>query len=75
MTFGIPMTSDRRRVVAIGNALGLRPARNGDVGHCFGLGRTVTASSATATETLNNMIQTDAAINPGNSGGLCSTPR
>jgi putative serine protease PepD len=57
-------------VVAIGNALGLAAGTptvtNGIVS---ALGRTVTASSTSATETLNNMIQTDAAINPGNSGG------
>ncbi len=57
-------------VVAIGNALGLAAGTptvtNGIVS---ALGRTVTASSSSATETLNNMIQTDAAINPGNSGG------
>jgi putative serine protease PepD len=33
------------------------------------LGRTVTASNGTSSETLSNLIQTDAAINPGNSGG------
>jgi S1-C subfamily serine protease len=57
-------------VVAIGNALGLAAGTptvtNGIVS---ALGRTVTASSSSSTETLNNMIQTDAAINPGNSGG------
>ncbi|NNN08058.1 MAG: PDZ domain-containing protein [Acidimicrobiaceae bacterium] len=57
-------------VVAIGNALGLAAGTptvtNGIVS---ALGRTVTASSTSTSETLNNMIQTDAAINPGNSGG------
>ena len=57
-------------VVAIGNALGLAAGTptvtNGIVS---ALGRTVTASSSSSSETLNNMIQTDAAINPGNSGG------
>jgi putative serine protease PepD len=57
-------------VVAIGNALGLAAGTptvtNGIVS---ALGRTVTASSTSSSETLNNMIQTDAAINPGNSGG------
>lgn len=57
-------------VVAIGNALGLAAGTptvtNGIVS---ALGRTVSASSTSSTETLNNMIQTDAAINPGNSGG------
>jgi len=57
-------------VVAIGNALGLAAGTptvtNGIVS---ALGRTVTASSTASSETLNNMIQTDAAINPGNSGG------
>ena len=33
------------------------------------LGRTVTAASGSSSETLSNLIQTDAAINPGNSGG------
>jgi S1-C subfamily serine protease len=57
-------------VVAIGNALGLAAGTptvtNGIVS---ALGRTVTASSTSSSETLNNLIQTDAAINPGNSGG------
>jgi S1-C subfamily serine protease len=57
-------------VVAIGNALALSAGTptvtNGIVS---ALGRTVTASGGSGTETLHNMIQTDAAINPGNSGG------
>jgi S1-C subfamily serine protease len=71
MTFGNSndvVTGDA--VVAIGNALGLAAGTpTVTSGIVSALGRTVTASSDTATETLNNMIQTDAAINPGNSGG------
>ena len=58
--------------VAIGNALGLAAGTpTVTSGIISALGRTVTAgdSSSSATETLTNMIQTDAAINPGNSGG------
>jgi len=57
-------------VVAIGNALGLAAGTpTVTQGIVSALGRTVTAGTSTASETLNNMIQTDAAINPGNSGG------
>lgn len=57
-------------VVAIGNALGLAAGTpTVTSGIVSALGRTVTASTSASTETLNNMIQTDAAINPGNSGG------
>ncbi|MGA7836039.1 MAG: trypsin-like peptidase domain-containing protein [Acidimicrobiales bacterium] len=57
-------------VVAIGNALGLAAGTpTVTSGIVSALGRTVTAGSTTSTETLTNMIQTDAAINPGNSGG------
>jgi len=57
-------------VVAIGNALGLAAGTpTVTSGIVSALGRTVTAGGATTSETLNNMIQTDAAINPGNSGG------
>ena len=58
--------------VAIGNALGLAAGTpTVTSGIISALGRTVTAGDAnsSATETLTNMIQTDAAINPGNSGG------
>lgn len=56
-------------VIAIGNALG--EFRNTvSVGVISGLSRTITASGAgTPSETLEDIIQTDAAINPGNSGG------
>lgn len=55
-------------VVAIGNALG--EFRNTiSVGVISGLGRTVTASGGGMIETLEDVIQTDAAINRGNSGG------
>ena len=57
-------------VVAIGNALGLAAGTpTVTSGIVSALGRTVTAGSNSSSETLDNMIQTDAAINPGNSGG------
>jgi S1-C subfamily serine protease len=59
-------------VVAIGNALGLAAGTpTVTQGIVSALGRTVTAGSSVSgtSETLHNMIQTDAAINPGNSGG------
>jgi len=55
-------------VIAIGNALG--EFRNTvSVGVISGLQRTVTASGGGLTETIEDVIQTDAAINEGNSGG------
>lgn len=56
-------------VVAIGNALG--EFRNTvSVGVISGLGRTITASDGGEfVETIEDVIQTDAAINRGNSGG------
>ena len=55
-------------VIAIGNALG--EFRNTvSVGVISGLGRTITASGGNFVETLEDVIQTDAAINFGNSGG------
>lgn len=59
-------------VVAIGNALG-QYKNTVTSGIVSGTGRSVTAAaesgSSDATETLTDLIQTDAAINPGNSGG------
>ena len=55
-------------VIAIGNALG--EFRNTiSVGVVSGLGRKITASGGGLLETLEDVIQTDAAINKGNSGG------
>lgn len=56
-------------VIAIGNALG--EYRNTVTkGIVSGLARTITAGDGTGnSETLHNVIQTDAAINQGNSGG------
>ena len=56
--------------IAIGNALG-QFSNTVSVGVVSGLQRTISASDqlGTASETLNNIIQTDAAINAGNSGG------
>lgn len=56
-------------VVAIGNALG-EYNNSVSVGIISGLDRDITASSKSGgSETLEGVIQTDAAINPGNSGG------
>lgn len=56
-------------VIAIGNALG-EFENTVSVGVISGLNRTVVASGQTiGSETLEDIIQTDAAINPGNSGG------
>jgi serine protease Do len=56
--------------IAIGNALG-QFSNTVSVGVVSGLARTVTATAPDtgAEETLQDVIQTDAAINPGNSGG------
>lgn len=59
-----------QQVIAIGNALG-EYQNTVTAGIISGTGRSVTASDGTGynTETLTDMIQTDAAINSGNSGG------
>lgn len=55
-------------IITIGNALG--EFRNTvSVGVISGLSRTITASGGGISETIEDVIQTDAAINPGNSGG------
>jgi S1-C subfamily serine protease len=55
--------------IAIGNPLGYENTVT--TGVVSGLGRQIMAAGTTqsSAETLNNLIQTDAAINPGNSGG------
>jgi len=56
-------------VFAVGNALG-QYNNSVSVGIISGLNRTVQAQDQNGSvETLNDVIQTDAAINPGNSGG------
>ena len=56
-------------VIAIGNALG-QFSNTVSVGIVSGLNRTIQANNNQGgVETLQNIIQTDAAINPGNSGG------
>lgn len=56
------------KVVAIGNALG-EFQNSVTSGIISGFGRSVVAGDATGSETLTNLLQTDAAINQGNSGG------
>lgn len=55
-------------VIAIGNALG-EFKNTVSVGVVSGLGREITAAGGGVIETLEGVIQTDAAINQGNSGG------
>lgn len=56
-------------VVAIGNALG-QYKNTVTSGIISGTGRPITAQSGSgSTETLTDLVQTDASINPGNSGG------
>jgi serine protease Do len=55
-------------VIAIGNALG-EFNNTVSVGVISGLQRSITAGGGGTSETLDNLIQTDAAINEGNSGG------
>lgn len=59
-----------QQVIAIGNALG-EYQNTVTSGIISGIGRSVTASDGSGrnSETLTDMIQTDAAINSGNSGG------
>jgi serine protease Do len=61
-----------QRVIAIGNALG-QYQNTVTTGVVSAVGRAIQAGDATgSSETLENLIQTDAAINPGNSGGPLS---
>ncbi len=59
-----------QQVIAIGNALG-QFQNTITSGIISGIGRSITAtnSDASESETLSDLIQTDAAINSGNSGG------
>lgn len=56
-------------VIAVGNSLG-EYSNTVTKGVVSGLGRSITASGSNGyPQTIENVIQTDAAINPGNSGG------
>lgn len=62
-------TTVGQRVLAIGNALG-EFQNSVTTGIISGIGRPITADNGTSEgESLENLLQTDAAINPGNSGG------
>jgi serine protease Do len=63
---GVMQVGDK--VVAIGNALG-EFQNSVTSGIISGFGRSVVAGDETGSETLQNLLQTDAAINQGNSGG------
>jgi S1-C subfamily serine protease len=60
-----------QRVIALGNAEGRGGKPSVATGHVVGLGRSITASDASAgtSEKLAGLIQTDAPIEPGDSGG------
>lgn len=71
LTYGDSATLEvGQTVVAIGNALG-RYTNTVTTGVVSGLGRKINAGDeyGGSLESLDNLIQTDAAINPGNSGG------
>ncbi len=57
-----------QEVVAIGNSLG-QYQNTVTSGIVSGIGRKIVAGDQQGSESLTNVIQTDAAINPGNSGG------
>lgn len=58
-----------QQVIAIGNALG-QYSNSVTSGIISGTGRSITASTDDGnSETLTDLVQTDASINPGNSGG------
>lgn len=57
-----------QRVIAIGNSLG-QYQNTVTSGIISGIGREITAGDSQGSESLEGVIQTDAAINPGNSGG------
>ncbi len=57
-----------QQVIAIGNSLG-QYQNTVTSGIISGTGRPISAQSGNSVESLNDLLQTDAAINPGNSGG------